>query len=371
MKSNIWHFGMDFSFLDLPASKDLFQIFNKYGIDAKFVGGCVRDALIGRHTDDYDVAVNAKIENVMQILEKEGIYCIKTGVKYGSIIAIIKHTKFDITSLRCDLNCNGRGCEVKKSNSFLEDARRRDFTVNAMYVDQYGQLFDYFDGQNDLKNKVIRFIGDPVQRIIEDNLRILRYYRFCCVIGDYSNIYADILEKNAHFINTLPIERVQQELFKIICDKKIINIMYNSGVLQQIFDVDIDVYNALKSNNFVTMFVALFGYQAALYKFRLPNNIKKEIKIFQRFEQENIMYCLYKNKSAITNELILLKNAKYNNQIKKYSDLNVVFPITYYDLPKNIKNASKKLSICEKWWAENNFIKNKNECIEFVLQLQD
>ena len=360
---------IDFPFLNLPAIKKLFRIFDKYSIDARFVGGCVRDAIVGKTTCDFDIAINADIELVAEILSKEGAYCIKTGIKYGSIIVILDNTKFDITSLRLDTKCYGRDCDTEKTNDFYTDACRRDFTINAVYVDKYGNIFDYFGGIEDINSKQVRFIGESIQRIQEDYLRILRYYRFCSVMGDYSNRYSDIMLENAISLKKLPIERIQQELLKFIADRKIINIMYNTCVLTQIADVDIDTYNKLQSDNIATLLYSLFNYDALLNIFKLPCYLKKIIKLIYKFENENINYCMYKNGRDITNEIVMLRNAKYNSKISIPDSTNLQFPVTYHDLRPGIQYASRKLTACEKWWAENNFSKTKQECLDFIYSL--
>ena len=147
----------DFYFLHFPQTKRLFSIFKKYDIEARFVGGCVRDAIIEKHTDDFDIAVKFDILELKSILETDGVLVIPTGIKYGSITVIIDRVKFEITSLRMDFDCSGRACKTKQSSSFEGDAKRRDFTMNALYVSESGELFDYFNGIEDLKKRDVIF----------------------------------------------------------------------------------------------------------------------------------------------------------------------------------------------------------------------
>ncbi|MDR1390834.1 MAG: hypothetical protein LBI95_00465 [Holosporales bacterium] len=272
----------DFYFLDLPETKLLFEIFRKGGIEARFVGGCVRDALIGKVTDDFDVAVNSEIENVKSLIESEGISCVSKWVKYGSVTVIIGSVKFEITSLRKDDECYGRGSKISSVTSFEEDAKRRDFTINALYVSETGELFDYFGGVLDILARRVIFIGDPKTRMEEDYLRILRYYRFCAKFEDVVDRYCDIVKEKAKKLCTLSIERIQKELFLILEENfnlKIFELIKKNGVFSEI---NIENYSKLlqmeKSPSVELKAYALFGYDLLMHKFKLSKSLKNKIK---------------------------------------------------------------------------------------------
>ena len=135
---------MNFYFLYFEETKKLFKIFNKYNINAMFVGGCVRDALCNLITDDFDIAVNCDIEKLCNILNENDIKVIKTGIKFSSITVIINDKKYEITSLRKDVNCSGRHCYTEITDSFEIDSKRRDFTINALYVNQSEYCLNLF-----------------------------------------------------------------------------------------------------------------------------------------------------------------------------------------------------------------------------------
>ena len=160
--------------LPLPTQK-LWEIF---GEKIRLVGGSVRDLLLNKKVSDFDFACALPCEEIIKILHQKSIKTIPTGLKYGSITALIDNFSFEITSLRTDKNQKGRDCEVEFIDDFKTDAARRDFTINALYLNQKGELFDYFQGLLDLEKKQIKFIGKPSQRITEDYLRILRFFRF-------------------------------------------------------------------------------------------------------------------------------------------------------------------------------------------------
>ncbi len=211
------------SFKSLKKTKAILQLFSAIesyseNSEIRYVGGCVRKALNNEVLDDIDLAVNLKPNECIEALNKNNIKFYETGIKHGTITAIIGNHKFEITSLRKDLNTDGRHAEVSFSKDWHEDASRRDFTINSIYADINGNLFDPFDGKEDLENGKINFIGDPEKRIKEDYLRILRYIRFFI---NYSKQPHDdkvqrLIKKNLTGISNISTERMLDEFKKII-----------------------------------------------------------------------------------------------------------------------------------------------------------
>jgi poly(A) polymerase len=160
--------------------KKIFNSINKFSSNSeiRYVGGCVRKIIQRENVDDIDLATNLNPQQVCEVLKNSNINFYETGIKHGTITAIINDYKFEITSLREDVETDGRHAVVKFSTDWKKDASRRDFTINSIYSDIEGNLFDPFNGKEDLENGVIKFIGDPEQRMKEDYLRILRYLRF-------------------------------------------------------------------------------------------------------------------------------------------------------------------------------------------------
>ena len=148
------------------------------GVGARFVGGCVRNAVLGRAVDDIDLAVDRPPETVMRALAAASIKTIPTGIKHGTVTALAERRVFELTTLRRDVETDGRRAIVAYTDDWLEDAARRDFTFNALYADPDGTLYDPFDGRADLAAGRVRFIGDADTRIAEDRLRVLRFFRF-------------------------------------------------------------------------------------------------------------------------------------------------------------------------------------------------
>jgi len=185
----------------------------------RYVGGAVRDTLLGLTVSDVDIATTLTPDEVIDRLEAARIKAIPTGLEHGTVTAVADGKNYEITTLRRDVATDGRRAVVAFSTDWREDAARRDFSINALYANpRTGEIFDYFDGLWDLDAGVIRFIGDADQRIAEDFLRILRYFRFLARYGhgpvDAQSLVA--CAKGAHGMTALSRERIAQELVKIL-----------------------------------------------------------------------------------------------------------------------------------------------------------
>ena len=164
--------------LDVEHIKILFSIFKSKNIELRLVGGSIRDFLIDREIRDIDSATALEPNDVLELLNENNIEYDDFAIRYGSIIAYPNNTKIQITSLREDINQLGRHTSVLYTKDWKKDAARRDFTFNALYLGEDCKLYDYYNGQQDLQEKVIKFIGEIEDRIKEDYLRIYRYFRF-------------------------------------------------------------------------------------------------------------------------------------------------------------------------------------------------
>jgi poly(A) polymerase len=205
-----------------PASRRLFAALAAGGIAARFVGGCVRNAVLGRPIDDIDLAVDQPPETVMRALEAAKIKVIPTGLKHGTVTAIVTAIadgrSYELTTLRRDVETDGRRAVVAFTDDWLADAGRRDFTFNALYADPDGALYDPFDGRADLAAGRVRFIGGPDQRIAEDRLRVLRFFRFHAWYGrpPLDGPGFDACRRNAGALGALSGERVAKELLRTL-----------------------------------------------------------------------------------------------------------------------------------------------------------
>ena len=216
---------LDNSFEKLKKELKIESIFNSIerfstNSEIRYVGGCVRKILNNEEIDDIDLAVNLNPTEVSEILKKNNIKFYSTGIEHGTVTALVDKKKFEITSLREDIITDGRHAKVRFSSDWNKDASRRDFTINAVYADINGNLFDPFDGKKDLENGKINFIGDPEKRIKEDYLRILRYIRFFLVTAN-TNMKKksfQLLEKNLDGVSNSS-ERLLDEFRKFFYSK--------------------------------------------------------------------------------------------------------------------------------------------------------
>ena len=188
------------------------------GVPARFVGGSVRDALMGRPVSDIDIATPAAPELVTALLQKARIKVVPTGIAHGTVTAVAKPRHFEITTLRRDVEPQGRRAVVAFIDDWRVDAERRDFTMNALFLDADGTIHDYVDGLKDVTARRVRFVGDPETRIREDVLRLLRFYRFHAQLGrpPADERARAACRKLAPLLPTLSAERVAAELLKLL-----------------------------------------------------------------------------------------------------------------------------------------------------------
>ena len=205
-----------------PQTRAIIEALGKAGIEARFVGGCVRDALLGRPIADIDLATPARPDAVIAALEKARIKVVPTGIEHGTVTAVVSDPgpsrHFEITTLRRDVETYGRRARVAFDADWAEDAARRDFTINAIYIDPDGTLHDPVGGLADLDAHRVRFVGEPAQRIAEDVLRVLRYYRFEARFGAGTGDSEARAACRAAvpLLPKLSAERVSQELLRLM-----------------------------------------------------------------------------------------------------------------------------------------------------------
>ena len=207
------------AWLDRPGIKRLLKALDAKAGHVRFVGGAVRDLLLDEEPGDLDLATSHSPQDVVRRLESAGIKAVPTGIEHGTITAVSSNTVVEVTTLRSDVSTDGRRATVAFTDDWKQDAARRDFTINALYADPFtGELFDYYGGVDDLKSRTVRFIGDPLQRIAEDHLRILRYFRFHARYGHGEPDPAAIASccHRANDLMALSRERIADELMKLL-----------------------------------------------------------------------------------------------------------------------------------------------------------
>lgn len=225
------------------------------GFEARIVGGAVRNALLGHPVKDVDIATTARPEDVMRLAKGAGLGAIPTGVPHGTVTVVAAHQPFEVTTLRRDIETFGRHARVSFTDDWAEDAARRDFTLNALYCDESGRIHDPLGGYDDLLARRVRFIGDAHDRIREDYLRILRFFRFT---ADYADGPPDAAGLAASIalapgLAGLSAERIRAELLRLLAAPRaveIVTVMADAGLLAPLLGLPPDV--------------ALFGRLAAI-----------------------------------------------------------------------------------------------------------
>ncbi|WP_416464073.1 CCA tRNA nucleotidyltransferase [Sphingomonas sp. VDB2] len=207
---------------------------------ARFVGGAVRDGLLGLPVNDLDIATTLGPQDVVDRLKRAGIKAVPTGIDHGTITAVLPDGPVEITTLRRDVSTDGRRATIAYTDDWREDAARRDFTINALYADPLtGAISDYFGGIADLEARRLRFIGDASARIAEDHLRILRYFRFLARYGDneLDSITYDACVAAANSLMALSRERIADELLKLLgvaAPVHALQLMVEGGILRPV-----------------------------------------------------------------------------------------------------------------------------------------
>ncbi len=381
------------NWLKATATQSVFEMLSIAGYKCFFVGGCVRNALLDEPVNDIDLSTNALPQTVINLAKKAGLRAIPTGIDHGTVTVVSNGIAHEITTFRKDVETDGRHANVVFSNDIAEDAKRRDFTLNAIYCDRKGGIVDPLNGMPDLKNRRIAFILDPTQRIKEDYLRILRFFRFYAWYGDPQHgIDSEGLAacaSNLDGLHTLSKERVSSEILKLLSAKNpaaSLAAMEQSGVLAQILPGATtktlpvlihfeEAVNAAPNPLRRLASLGLFNWDNEL---RLSKKQTKQLNILKNGLNENQspLTLGYLFGPDLTLDIILLKSAMLElplpddmlSQIEKGSQNK--FPIQACDLmPKhNGKALGKKLKRLEALWLSSDMKATKPELLNSVDQ---
>ena len=380
--------------------RKIFEAINEYSEESeiRYVGGCVRKIINNEKVDDIDLATNLVPEQVCEVLKKKEINYYESGIDHGTITALIDNYKFEITTLRKDVSTDGRHAKVEFTNNWKDDASRRDFTINAIYSDAEGNLFDPYNGKKDLEEGCINFIGDVNKRIQEDYLRILRYIRFFLNYSKQPH-NSEILRKlkiNIGGVSKLSKERLLDELkkiFKLGTLEKLINEKLSLELILIIFPElkNYNLFNKLYSEKRNVLrevdFIFLLSLMIIdnsdnvdyfLYKYNLSKKDQKRIKIIhgfykdkfnlKKFTQYNFNeYFYYEGNQAVLDVLRfkLIKSKKidkslielieyYKNKPIPKMPIGADLLMQKYKIPEG-KQLGVKLKRIEVEWVKNNF----------------
>mgnify|MGYP001471355791 CR=1 FL=1 len=381
------------------ASK-IFEALNSYSdnSEVRYVGGCVRKIIKKEIVDDIDLATNLKPSEVCEALKKKEINYYETGIEHGTITAIIDNNKYEITSLRKDISTDGRHAKVEFSLDWKEDAARRDFSINSIYADKDGNLFDPYNGKKDLESGNINFIGDAENRIKEDYLRILRYVRFFINYSNQSHNpkIIKIIKKNIDGVSKLSSERLLDEFKKLTRSTSVLNLFKDDicfELIQIIFPQLKNLENFKKLNShtqdnlskvdfiFLLSLMIVDGTDNTdyfIYKFNLSKKDQKRLKSIDLFYKENVniknfteknlnKIFYYNGKQTVLDiinfklftsfkvEKKLLKLIKiYKNKILPSFPIGANMIMTKYNIPEG-KTLGNKLKLIEETWVQNSF----------------
>lgn len=381
-----------------PSVRKILNTLNNSGQgEARFVGGCVRNTLLGAKVTDIDIATTILPDDVMDIMMREGVTAIPTGLKYGTVTAIYGEQKFEITTLRRDVATDGRYAEVVYTDAWEQDAARRDFTINALYVDKEGKVYDFFDGIADLDKKNIRFIGDAHLRITEDVLRILRYFRFQSIYGtlDYDAQSLKACADLAHLIPNLSAERVREEFLKTLASKSVfptLEKMKQAEVLTYVLPEALlnDTFKTFVEHDMRHQLSYAVGRLAALTPESSTGVVAERLKLSNQEKQFLIQFHDAKKeiKANKKNEIILYRFGREiffqaslyvaceENKENSFEELyqnyrswrKPVFPLSGKDLisqgVKPGKEMGDVLKQVEEWWLEQETKPQNAECLE-------
>ena len=229
----------DAHWLNEPALQRVFAAIAAAGVEARVAGGAVRNALLGEAVTEVDLATTLSPEQVTAACVSAGMSVHPTGIEHGTVTVVSDHHPYEVTTLRHDVETDGRRAKVRFTDDWEADAERRDFTMNALYCDATGRIFDVTGGHADILKRRVIFVGNPAQRIEEDYLRILRFFRFHARYGEGAPDEAGLASCVAHRdgLDALSAERIRQEMFKLMAAKGAVptlKLMAARGILSHI-----------------------------------------------------------------------------------------------------------------------------------------
>jgi poly(A) polymerase len=374
---------------------------------ARFVGGCVRKHLTNELIDDIDIATILSTHQIKERFKNTNFKVIETGIKHGTITLVSDKLKLELTTLRKDIETDGRHAEVEYINDWQLDSERRDFTINAIYLDINGKIFDPQLGTVDLKNNKVKFIGDPQKRIEEDYLRIIRFVRFKIMYNSkVEPTTSEAIKLNLNGIKKISKERILLELYKILDLKNFINLNENE-YLKELFSLIFPEFDSLERldllkkicnypriNRDILLMTLLIdkknNHEYFSHKYPVSNDIKENLNLYAKnlkllgenrnfFDKDLEKNIYLNNKNHIINLNILnfVSNSKYklkdfSETLKKTLQSKVqFFPIDgKYLMQNGMKEGStlgKVLKVIENEWINNNF-KISNDRVKEIIK---
>lgn len=359
--------------------KSLMKIFIDNGKNIRIVGGAVRDSLLGIVPKDVDLSTDALPEDVVKILESNGIKTFPTGLQHGTVTAVYENIPYEITTLRKDVDTDGRHSAVEFVCDFEEDALRRDFTINAMSMDIDGTLFDYFGGRQDIINRRLKFVGDAAKRIDEDNLRILRYFRFLDRFeGDGETL--ETIRIKLSGLAEISVERSWMEFQKILLQKKYqetLQKMVDCNVFE-VLNVSVNAFRDIIQNDPVTVLASFVEDRDLAERWKMSGEDRKLFEFLM-----NMKDCSYDIKTAKTDIAVYAMKLSQKCWMEYFAIRNMQeefdimgkwtvpsFPVSGNDLIQIGERPSRAFGntmiLLKKTWANNDFTLDKQALLAIL-----
>ena len=374
-----------------PDVKDIMRLINSSGNDCYIVGGAVRDLLLqNKELSDIDLTTPLRVEQLKQIFDINQIKFNDRALKYGSLTIRTQKRSLQITSFRKDIQTFGRSADVAHIENIEEDAKRRDFTINAFYCSYNGEIIDPLGNLKDLNKKKLKFIGDPEKRITEDYLRILRFFRFVAVLDlknkNIGSNYLPIIKKHLHGLNELSDERVAIEIRKIllaVSPSYALGLMNAAGLYEKFLGV-YSQKSLLKIERLERRFELKPDLVRRLLALEIQNPYplmsKREKKCFKDMSalidfEHNSDYLGYKVGEKSSLDFLIIKAVKNGISIKTKDIQRIkkaskrTFPIKFSDvqtLTKDLNATKENIDLMEDFWIRSGFKASKGKLLGLI-----
>ena len=371
--------------------KDIMRLLNSSGKDCYIVGGAVRDLLLQhKELSDIDLTTPLRVEQLKQIFDINQIKVNDRALKYGSLTIRTQKRSLQITSFRKDIQTFGRSADVAHIENIEEDAKRRDFTINAFYCSYNGEIIDPLGNLKDLNKKKLKFIGDPEKRITEDYLRILRFFRFVAVLDlknkNIGSNYLPIIKKHLHGLNELSDERVAIEIRKIllaVSPSYALGLMNAAGLYEKFLGV-YSQKSLLKIERLERRFELKPDLVRRLLALKIQNPYplmsKREKKCFKDMSalidfEHNSDYLGYKVGEKSSLDFLIIKAVKNGISIKTKDIQRIkkaskrTFPIKFSDvqtLTKDLNATKENIDLMEDFWIRSGFKASKGKLLGLI-----